>query len=58
MIRTDEFGQWQPAGSKFGKIHIDAYLKHNKVSPPEEDFDDRLVLYGLCDIQPHLFVYC
>lgn len=46
-IRTDEFGQWQPAANKFGKNYIDAYLRHNKVSQPEEDFEDRLVLYGL-----------
>lgn len=41
----DELAPWRPARHKMGKPYIRAYTKYFPISAPEEDFDDRVLLY-------------
>jgi hypothetical protein len=38
---------WRQSWNNIGQEYIDAYLAQCPPSEPQEDFDDRLLLYGL-----------
>ncbi|KAI1335578.1 Fructosamine kinase-domain-containing protein [Xylariaceae sp. FL0016] len=42
-----DIGQWRAQRNAFTQGHVDAYLRHYPPAAPEDDFDDRAVLYGI-----------
>jgi protein-ribulosamine 3-kinase len=47
LTRTDELGAWNLPRHQIYKMYIRAYQRHFPISSPEEDCDDRLLLYCL-----------
>lgn len=47
MFGTDELGNWRPERNMFSQSYFEAYHNHIPRSAPEEDYDDRNVLYSL-----------
>ena len=43
----DELGNWRPERNKFSQTYFHKYHSHIPKSFPEEDYDDRNVLYSL-----------
>lgn len=47
-----ELHLWRPARFKFGKPFVKEYFNHFPISPPEDDWEDRNLLYSLiADLQ-------
>ncbi|MCJ1394921.1 hypothetical protein MMC18_007801 [Xylographa bjoerkii] len=42
-----DLSTWRPARFRFGRAHVKEYFRHFPISPPEEDWDDRNLLYSL-----------
>jgi hypothetical protein len=47
MPITVELGPWYCPRHRIGVQYIKEYLKHRRASEPEEDFDDRMLLYAM-----------
>ena len=45
--RAGELGMWRPARFKMRDEYITEYFNHFPKTPPEEDWDDRNLLYSL-----------
>jgi hypothetical protein len=45
LTNTDELGAWNLPRHKIYRPYIRAYQRCFPISPPEEDVDDRLILY-------------
>lgn len=43
----DELGNWRPERNKFTKAYFNAYHAYFPKASPEEDYDDRIVLYSM-----------
>ncbi|KAJ8066165.1 hypothetical protein OCU04_005254 [Sclerotinia nivalis] len=42
-----ELGNWRPERNKFSKAYFNAYHVHFPKASPEEDYEDRIVLYSI-----------
>lgn len=45
MCETDELGMWNIERFRMDRAYIREYQRHVPPSAPEEDFDDRIILY-------------
>ena len=43
----DDLASCRPARSKLGRPFMEEYFKHFPITPPEEDWEDRNLLYSL-----------
>ena len=46
-VDVDELGNWRPERNKFSKAYFNAYHAYIPKASPEEDYEDRIVLYSL-----------
>jgi protein-ribulosamine 3-kinase len=42
-----EMGNWKPIRSRFNKTYFRTYAKYYSIAQPEEDYDDRILLYSM-----------
>jgi hypothetical protein len=46
IVLADDLGVWRASWNKLGKPYLNRYFKHFPIAPPEEDHDDRNLLYA------------
>lgn len=42
-----EMGDWKPARNRFNSSYFKTYAKYYPIAQPEEDYDDRILLYSM-----------